>query len=52
MIIQHNIDLISVYTHNAELFKKVSSFVEAGDVKVIMVNWGDLSTGPHLHFEL
>jgi len=52
MVIQHNKDLISVYKHNAALLKKVSSFVEAGEVIAIMGNSGDLSTGPHLHFEL
>lgn len=52
MIIQHNKDLISIYKHNAALLKKVSSLVEAGEVIAIMGNSGDLSTGPHLHFEL
>lgn len=52
MVIQHNRDLISIYKHNATLLKQVGSFVEAGDVVAIMGNSGDLSTGPHLHFEL
>jgi murein DD-endopeptidase MepM/ murein hydrolase activator NlpD len=52
MVIQHNKDLISIYKHNAALLKKVSNFVEAGEVIAIMGNSGDLSTGPHLHFEL
>lgn len=52
MVIQHNKDLVSIYKHNATLLKKVGSFVEAGDVIAIMGNSGELSTGPHLHFEL
>ena len=52
MVIQHNKDLISIYKHNAALFKKVGNFVRAGDVIATMGNSGELSTGPHLHFEL
>jgi murein DD-endopeptidase MepM/ murein hydrolase activator NlpD len=52
LIIQHNKDLISIYKHNAALLKKVGSFVKAGEVVATMGNSGELSTGPHLHFEL
>ena len=52
MVIQHDRDLVSIYKHNAALLKKVGSFVKAGDVIAIMGNSGELSTGPHLHFEL
>lgn len=52
LVIQHNKNLISVYKHNAALLKKVSNFVRAGEVVAIMGNSGELSTGPHLHFEL
>jgi murein DD-endopeptidase MepM/ murein hydrolase activator NlpD len=52
LVIQHNKNLISVYKHNAALLKKVSNFVKAGEVIAIMGNSGELSTGPHLHFEL
>ena len=52
MVIQHNKDLVSIYKHNAALLKKVGTFVEAGEVISIMGNSGELSTGPHLHFEL
>ncbi len=52
MLIQHSKDLISVYKHNAALFKKVGTFVVAGDIIAMMGNSGELSTGPHLHFEL
>jgi len=50
--IQHDHDLISVYKHNSELLKKVGNFVEAGEAIAIVGNSGELTTGPHLHFEL
>ena len=50
--IQHENNLISVYKHNSTLLKKSGQFVKAGDVIAIIGNSGELSTGPHLHFEL
>ena len=50
--IQHENNLVSVYKHNAELLKNVGDKVKAGDVIAIMGNTGELTTGPHLHFEL
>jgi murein DD-endopeptidase MepM/ murein hydrolase activator NlpD len=50
--IQHNNNLISVYKHNAELLKKTGNLVKAGDAIAIIGNSGELTTGPHLHFEL
>ena len=50
--IQHSSNLISVYKHNAELLKKTGSFVTGGDVIAIIGNTGELTDGPHLHFEL
>jgi murein DD-endopeptidase MepM/ murein hydrolase activator NlpD len=50
--IQHNNNLISVYKHNAELLKKAGDKVRAGDAIAIIGNSGELTTGPHLHFEL
>jgi len=50
--LQHNNNLISVYKHNAELLKKVGARVKAGDAIAIIGNSGELTTGPHLHFEL
>ena len=52
MQIQHNNNLISLYKHNAELLKKVGTRVKAGDAIAIVGNSGELTTGPHLHFEL
>ncbi|HRI78198.1 MAG TPA: M23 family metallopeptidase [Cyclobacteriaceae bacterium] len=50
--IQHRGNLISVYKHNAELLKKVGSFVNAGEIISIVGNSGEMTDGPHLHFEL
>ena len=50
--IQHENDLLSVYAHNAELLKKSGEYVKAGEPIAIIGNSGELTTGPHLHFEL
>ncbi len=50
--IQHRGNIISLYKHNAELLKKVGSFVNAGEIISIVGNSGEMTDGPHLHFEL
>lgn len=50
--IQHSGNLISIYKHNAELLKKVGNFVKAGEIISIVGNSGEMTDGPHLHFEL
>jgi hypothetical protein len=50
--VQHRANLISMYKHNSELFKNVGSFVNGGDIIAIIGNTGELTSGPHLHFEL
>ncbi|MEN8116933.1 MAG: M23 family metallopeptidase [Bacteroidota bacterium] len=50
--LQHEVDLISVYKHNAELLKTTGDKVNAGEAIAIIGNTGKYSTGPHLHFEL
>jgi murein DD-endopeptidase MepM/ murein hydrolase activator NlpD len=50
--IQHRNNIISVYKHNAALLKKVGTFVSAGEIVAIIGNTGELTTGPHLHFEI
>ncbi len=50
--IQHESNLISVYKHNAELLKNTGDKVNAGEAIAIIGNSGELTTGPHLHFEL
>jgi len=50
--IQHENNLLTVYKHNAELLKEVGDHVEAGEAVAIIGNSGELTSGPHLHFEL
>ena len=50
--IQHDNNLISVYKHNSEILKKVGNHVTAGEAIAIIGNSGELTSGPHLHFEL
>ncbi|MBN8701960.1 MAG: M23 family metallopeptidase [Bacteroidetes bacterium] len=50
--IQHANNLISVYKHNSALLKKAGEFIKAGEVVAIVGNSGELTSGPHLHFEL
>jgi len=50
--IQHGNNLLSVYKHNSKLLKKSGSQVKAGEAIAIIGNSGELTTGPHLHFEL
>ena len=50
--IQHEGNLISAYKHNSELLKKAGTVVKAGESIAIIGNSGELTTGPHLHFEL
>jgi hypothetical protein len=50
--IQHEAELISAYKHNSELLKTTGDRVKAGEAIALIGNTGELSTGPHLHFEL
>ena len=50
--LQHANNIVSNYKHNSVLLKKVGDEVNAGDVIAIIGNSGELSSGPHLHFEL
>ncbi|APX98915.1 M23 family metallopeptidase [Lacinutrix venerupis] len=52
ILIEHSHGLLSVYKHNATLTKEQGDLVKAGEVIATSGNTGDLSTGPHLHFEL
>ncbi|WP_298417974.1 M23 family metallopeptidase [uncultured Kordia sp.] len=52
LIIEHPNNLISVYKHNASLTKQQGDLVTAGEVVATVGNTGELTTGPHLHFEL
>jgi len=50
--IQHANNIVTFYKHNSMLLKKVGDRVKAGEAVAIIGNTGDLSDGPHLHFEL
>jgi murein DD-endopeptidase MepM/ murein hydrolase activator NlpD len=52
VIIEHNQELISVYKHNSAITKSQGDLVKAGEVIAMSGNSGELTTGPHLHFEL
>lgn len=52
MAIQHSNELVSIYKHNSQLMRKVGNFIEQGEVIAISGNTGELTSGPHLHFEL
>jgi murein DD-endopeptidase MepM/ murein hydrolase activator NlpD len=50
--VQHSNNLFSIYKHNSALLKNTGDFVKAGEVLAIIGNTGELTSGPHLHFEL
>lgn len=52
IIIEHQDNLTSVYKHNGSLSKSQGDLVRAGEVIASIGNTGELTTGPHLHFEL
>ena len=52
MIIEHSYGLLSVYKHNASLTKSQGDMVRGGEVIATAGSTGELTTGPHLHFEL
>jgi len=52
IILEHPNNILSVYKHNASLNKTQGDLVKAGEVIAIVGNTGELTTGPHLHFEI
>lgn len=52
IIIEHQDGITSVYKHNSSLSKSQGDLVKAGEVIATIGNTGELTTGPHLHFEL
>ena len=52
IILFHKNNMMSVYKHNSELYKEIGELVKAGEVIATAGSEGELSTGPHLHFEL
>ena len=52
IILDHGSNLLSVYKHNSQLFKKQGELVKLGEVIALAGSEGLLSTATHLHFEL
>lgn len=52
IIIEHSQDFISIYKHNATIYKDQGELVISGEVIASAGSTGTFSTGPHLHFEL
>jgi len=52
LIVEHTQGFLSVYKHNASLFKEQGDLVLSGEVIANSGSTGNLTTGPHLHFEL
>lgn len=52
VIIEHVNQLLSVYKHNSSINKSQGDYVRTGEVISFSGATGELTTGPHLHFEL
>ncbi len=52
IIIKHANNYISVYKHNGTLLKEQGDLVQSGEAIASVGSTGELTTGPHLHFEL
>lgn len=52
LILKHSNEFLSVYKHNGNLLKQQGDLVKSGEVIASVGSTGELTTGPHLHFEL
>ena len=52
IIIEHLNGLTSIYKHNSSVIKTQGDKVQTGEIIAFTGNTGELTTGPHLHFEL
>ena len=52
IIIKHSFGLVSVYKHNDSGLIRQGDLIESGQVIAFSGNSGEITTGPHLHFEL
>lgn len=50
--IQHADGFVSVYKHNSRLLKRLGNRVRDREAVALSGNSGEITTGPHLHFEL
>ena len=52
VVVHHKNKLTSIYKHNESIKVKKGDFVMSGEVIALSGNTGELTTGPHLHFEI
>ncbi|MDQ7039716.1 MAG: M23 family metallopeptidase [Rhodothermus sp.] len=52
IIVQHADGYVSVYKHNQRLLKQMGDRVRDREAIALSGNTGEITTGPHLHFEL
>ncbi len=52
IILEHAKGFLSVYKHNSSIHKEQGDIVKSGEAIANAGSTGELSTGPHLHFEL
>ena len=52
IILKHASNFLSVYKHNGTLLKRQGDLVQSGEAIASVGSTGELTTGPHLHFEL
>jgi len=50
--VQHADGYLSVYKHNKRVLKQTGDHVKARETLAVSGNSGEVTTGPHLHFEL
>ncbi len=50
--VQHSDGYLSVYKHNKRLLKQTGDRVQAREALAVSGSSGEVTTGPHLHFEL
>ena len=52
LMVEHSFGLIRVYKHNSSGLVSQGEIVKAGQVLALSGNTGELTTGPHLQYEL
>lgn len=52
IILKHSNNFLSVYKHNGTILKQQGDIVQSGEAIASVGSTGELTTGPHLHFEL
>lgn len=52
VVVQHAGGYVSIYGHNQRLLKRVGDHVQNREAIALSGNSGEVTTGPHVHFEL